>query len=119
MRLTIHERSTQVTPTGAGISWLGFVVSPDHRLLKARKVRYATRRLGQRYAAYRSGAIAFGEFDASVRGWINHARHADSWCQRRHLLEPFVLMPGDVPRGQADGTMRPKKISLAPLHGVQ
>jgi hypothetical protein len=91
----------------------------DHRLLKARKVRYATRRLGQRYEAYRSGAIAFGEFDASVRGWINHARHADSWGLRRHLLEPFVLMPGDVPRGQADGTRKPKKISRAPLRGAQ
>ena len=119
LRLTIHERSTQVTPTAAGIPWLGFVVFPDHRLLKARKVRYATRRLGQRYEAYRSGAIAFGEFDASVRGWINHARHADSWCQRRHLLEPFVLMPGDVPRSPDDFPTRRKKISLAPLRGAQ
>jgi RNA-directed DNA polymerase len=119
LRLTIHERSTQVTPTATGIPWLGFVVFPDHRRLKARKVRYATRRLGQRYDAYRSGAISFGEFDASVRGWINHARHADSWGLRRHLLEPFVLMPGDVPRGQADGTRKPKKISRAPLRGAQ
>ena len=108
-----------MTPTADGIPWLGFVVFPDHRLLKARKVRYATRRLGQRYEAYRSGAIAFGEFDASVRGWINHARHADSWGLRRHLLEPFVLMPGDVPRSPDDFPTRRKKISLAPLRGAQ
>jgi len=119
LRLTIHENCTQVTPTATGIPWLGFVVFPDHRRLKARKVRYATRRLGQRYDAYRSGAIAFGDFDASVRGWINHAQHADSWGLRRHLLEPFVLMPGDVPRSVDDFPTRRKKNSRAPLRGAQ
>ena len=37
---------------------------------------------------------AFAEFDASVQGWINHVRYADSWGLRRHVLEPFVLSPG-------------------------
>jgi len=119
LRLTIHERSTQVTPTAAGIPWLGFVVFPDHRLLKARKVRYASRRLGQRYAAYRLGAIAFGEFDAGVRGWINHARHVDSSGLRRHLLEPFALMPGDVPRSPDAFPTRREEISRAPLRSAR
>jgi RNA-directed DNA polymerase len=107
LRLTIHERCTQVTPTAGGIPWLGFVVFPEYRLVKARKVRYATRRLGERYEAYRSSTIAFAEFDASVRGWINHVRHADSWGLRRHVLAPFVLKPGDMPRREA--TNRPEK----------
>lgn len=97
LRQTLHERSAQVTPTEHGIPWLGFVVFPDHRLVKARKVRYATHRLGERYAAYQSGALSFAEFDAGVRGWINHVRHADSWGLRRHVLAPLLLKPGDVP----------------------
>ena len=36
------------------------------------------RRLGQRYEAYCSGQMSFAEFDASVQGWINHVRFADS-----------------------------------------
>ncbi len=109
----------QVTPTADGIPWLGFVVFPDHRLIKARKVRHATRRLDQRYAAYLSGAMPFAEFDAGVRGWINHVRHADSWGLRRHLRAPLVLKPGDVPRAQWDAAARAKQISRAPLRGSQ
>jgi len=37
-RLVLHESSTQVLPVDCGIPWLGFVVYPTHRRLKARKV---------------------------------------------------------------------------------
>ena len=47
-RLTIHEAATQVLPTACGIPWLGFVVYPTHRRVKARKVRNTTRHLGER-----------------------------------------------------------------------
>jgi RNA-directed DNA polymerase len=98
LRLTLHESRMQVTPTSSGIPWLGFVVFPEYRRVKARKVRHATRRLGARYEAYCAGEISFAEFDASVQGWINHVRHADSWGLRRHVLAPFRLNRPDVPR---------------------
>ena len=87
----------QVLPTASGIPWLGFVVYPGYRQVKARKVNHATRRLGQRHEAYCSGQMSFAEFDASVQGWINHVRFADSWGLRRYMLAPFVLKPGDMP----------------------
>ena len=48
----------------AGIPWLGLVVFPDHRLVKARKVRFSTRRLRARYVDYLDGTLSFAEFDA-------------------------------------------------------
>lgn len=90
LRLEFHQGSAQVQPVQAGIPWLGFVVFPTHRRVKARKVVQASRRLGERYTAWRAGEISFAEFDASVQGWINHVRYADSWGLRRHVLEPFV-----------------------------
>ena len=86
LRLRIHEDSAQVMPVHGGIPWLGFVVYPTHRRIKARKVRNATRRLGERLAAYRGGEISFAEFDASVQGWVNHVRYADTWGLRRHTF---------------------------------
>jgi len=98
LRLTMHETRAQVTPVAVGIPWLGFVVFPDHRLVKARKVRFSTRRLRKRYVDYRAGALSFAELDASVGGWINHLRYADTWGLLQHVLEPFVLKTGDTPR---------------------
>jgi len=55
------------------------------------KVVEASRRLGERFEAWQQGNISFAEFDASVQGWINHVRYADSWGLRKHLLKSFKL----------------------------
>jgi hypothetical protein len=86
LRLTIHEPQAQVIPCAHGIPWLGFVVYPTHRRVKARNVVKFSQRLRARWADYCAGQISFAEFDASVQGWINHVRYADSWGLRTHVL---------------------------------
>ncbi|WP_295882769.1 hypothetical protein [uncultured Thiohalocapsa sp.] len=44
LRLRVHAGAAQVSPVSAGVSWLGFVLYPTHRLVKARKAVAATRR---------------------------------------------------------------------------
>jgi RNA-directed DNA polymerase len=92
-----------VPPVDAGIPWLGFVVYPTHRLVKARKVRSATRRLRSRVADYHAGLISFAELDASIQGWINHVSHADSWGLRRHVLDGLPIRPAEHRRARAAG----------------
>ncbi len=93
MRLTLHEAEAQVVPTRVGIPWLGFVVYPDHRKLKRRNVVDFTRRLERNLDLYQSGEISFAELDASVQGWINHVRYADSWGLRGYLFERHPIRP--------------------------
>jgi len=85
-RLCIHENSAQACPTRDGVPWLGMVIYPDYRHLKARKVRNATRHLTTQYRRWQQGAISFAELDACVKGWVNHASHADSWRLRSTVL---------------------------------
>lgn len=106
LRLTIHDHKAQVLPTRNGIPWLGFVVYPEFRKVKARKVRHATRRLQERYHAYCNEQISFAEFDASVQGWINHVRFADSWGLRRHVLKSIRIKPGDLRQKNARAAAR-------------
>jgi len=93
LRLTIHAESAQVAAVTSGISWLGFVVYPTHRRVKARKVVQGTRRLAGRVDAWRTGRISFAKFDSSVSGWINHVRYADTWGLRKEVLGRFVWGP--------------------------
>jgi RNA-directed DNA polymerase len=86
LRLTIHEERAQVMPVTQGIPWLGFVVYPDHRLVKRRKVVNFRRRLAQRLDDYHAGRISYAEFEATVRGWINHVSTANSHGLRRAIL---------------------------------
>jgi hypothetical protein len=101
LRLVIHDSRAQVLPVEAGIPWLGFVIYPTHRLVKARKVRYAHRRLHARLIAYHAGEISFAELDASIQGWINHVGHADTWGLRRHILETLPIRPAEHRRAIA------------------
>jgi len=99
MRLTVHEREAQVIPCEQGIPWLGFVVYPTHRRLKRRNVVNFTRKLEHNIDLYETGAIPFAELDASVQGWINHVRYADSWGLRGHIFanHPIKSHPDPQP----------------------
>ncbi len=95
LRLTIHEREAQVMPTRDGIPWLGFVVYPAHRRLKRRNAVNFTRRLRRNISRYRQHKISFAELDASVNGWVNHVRYADTWGLRGHIFGQHPISPPD------------------------
>ena len=91
LRLTLHDAEMQVVPSACGIPWLGFVVYPDHRLVKRRNAVNFTRRLARNITDYRAGRMSFAELDASVQGWINHVQSADTWGLREHLFSTHPL----------------------------
>jgi hypothetical protein len=94
-RLTIHDRSAQPRPVVEGISFLGFIVFPDRRRLKARK-GLAFRRKLKRLAANASRET----LKASLAGWINHARYANTVGLRRAVLESCGLLAEGVGDGR-------------------
>ena len=73
-------------PVRHSIPWLGLLVYPNHHRVKARNVHNFRHRLRERWEEYCDGEISFAEFDASVQGWINHVRYADTWGLRQHVL---------------------------------
>ena len=94
LRQTLHERRAQPRPVTEGIPFLGFVVFPTHRRLKSRTGIAFRRRLQQRLALYVAGEIDSHELAASILGWIEHARHGDTWGLRRSLLSHFAIPGG-------------------------
>lgn len=93
LRLTLHEREAQVMPCESGLPWLGFVVYPSHRRLKRRNTVHFTRRLACNIDLYQAGDISFAELDASVNGWVNHVRYADTWGLREHIFSTHPIVP--------------------------
>jgi len=91
LRLTAHENSAQPRPTHCGVPFLGFQVFPDHRRLKRRNVVQARRRLRALRDACQTGEVSLERLRAGVLGWINHARHGDTWGLRRAVLTDIVV----------------------------
>jgi RNA-directed DNA polymerase len=89
-RLTIHP-GAQPRPVAEGIPFLGFHIYPDKRRLKRRKGVYYGRRLGRLLRQYEQGEIALDVVSASVRGWVNHLRYANTVGLRKKLLVERVI----------------------------
>ena len=85
LRLTIHP-GAHVRPVTEGIPCLGFVVFPDRRRLKRRKVIHFARRLRGLATAVAVGEVPVARLSASVLGWINHACHGNTVGLRKAVL---------------------------------
>jgi hypothetical protein len=92
-----HEQRAQVRPVTAGIPWLGFVVYPSHRRVKRRNALNYRRRLRRLLRDHELGRISFGELQASIRGWVEHVRYADTWGLRREVLGAVRVRPRATP----------------------
>lgn len=91
LRLTLHQRQAQPRPVSEGIPFLGFTLFATHRRLKRRKAVYARRRLTLQCAQVSAGALPLDAFHASLRAWIAHTQHGDTWGLRRAILRRLIM----------------------------
>ena len=91
IRLTLHEESAQIFPVATGIPFLGFRVYPDHRRIKRRKVIHFRRKLHRALKEYQTGIKSREDLNATLQGWINHVRYADTWGLRQSVLGDIAL----------------------------
>jgi hypothetical protein len=86
-RLTIHAGSAYPRPVTEGIPFLGFRIFPDHRRLKQRKGFAYRRKLRHLLRTVDEKTV-----HASLQGWINHVRYADTFHLRQSMLKEFELL---------------------------
>jgi hypothetical protein len=90
-RLTLHANKSRVYRCRDGFPFLGFQLLPTHaRLLRPNVVRFR-RHLRQLHAEYHAGRIDKEAVNQSVRAWISHAMHGDTWRLREQLFDAFTF----------------------------
>ena len=90
LRLTIHP-GAHPRPVEEGIPFLGFVVYPERRRLKRRKVVSYWRRLRALTQSYLLGDISLEQLTASTRGWFNHTRYGNTVGLRKAVFGSMAL----------------------------
>jgi RNA-directed DNA polymerase len=91
LRVTLHDRSSTVYPVSNGIPFLGFVTYPSHRLLKRRNGAAFARRFRRQLQQLAAGELDYADVEASVRGWLAHAAHGDTYGLRRALVSDQLI----------------------------
>ena len=85
-RLTLHENKCQGRPVTEGIPFLGFIIFPNHKLLKQQKGIAFQRKYKILRKEFGLRKISFEKITSSVQGWVNHVRYADTWRLRLAIL---------------------------------
>jgi retron-type reverse transcriptase len=91
LRLLLHPRKSVVFPVKVGVDFCGFRIFPTHRRLRRSSVRRFVRRFRRQRTAYQDGALSLEEMTTSVRSWIAHAEHGNTWRLRRRLFADYPL----------------------------
>ncbi len=91
LRLKLHEERAQVSPVTNGIPFLGFRVYPTHRRLKRSNSLKFQRRFKALAKQYEHGELPLVRLNESVRGWVNHASHGDTYGLRRAILGSRII----------------------------
>lgn len=96
-RLSLHPGKSRVYWCRDGFPFLGFRLFPEHmRLARPNVVRFR-RRLKQLHADFHAGLISKETVNQSVRAWIGHAMHGDTWRLREQIFEQFPFLAGQFP----------------------
>ena len=96
LRLTIHQKDPQPTPTAHGVTFLGFRCFPDHRRLKRQKVIYARRKIKADWNDVQNNEMTAEAFAQRLQSWISHAGYGNTWGLRRSILRDLELLDGEL-----------------------
>jgi len=86
LRLTLHEGSAHPRLVWKGITFLGFIIFPEHRRLKPPKGYAFRRRWRYLYSMRRTGHMTPETLKIHAVAWANHACYGDTWNLRRKIL---------------------------------
>lgn len=78
LRLRLHKNKASIRPVRAGLTFVGYRIWPNHRLLKKDNIRRFSRRLRWMKQAYAEGKLGWADVKLRLDSWLGHAKHADS-----------------------------------------
>jgi len=91
LRLRLHQHKCQIRRTDQGVTFLGFRVFPDFRLLRRGNILRMRRRMCRLQTQYAGGELSWGEVTRAVQGWLGHAGFGDTYRLRERLFAQYTF----------------------------
>ena len=114
-RLRLHAGKVRFVPAERGVTFVGFRVWPEHRLLRKQNVRCFRRRLRWMRAAYARGEIQWDDIRPRLASWIGHARQANSERLLRRLSRDWRFTRAGVKGSCSAGRVVEQQSTQLPL----
>lgn len=73
--LTVNPRKVRIYPCRLGVDFVGYVIYPNSRRVRAASVRRFRRRFRRHLRGYHAGAVSEAKLNNMVNAWSAHVRH--------------------------------------------
>ncbi len=91
LRLRLHPNKSRIFRTQDGVDFLGYRIYADFMRVRKSNVKRFRKRLRLLVRLYKEGRISLQEVQCSIRSWIGHVKHADSYGLREEILSSAVF----------------------------
>ena len=89
LRLKLHPVKSQIFASKHGINFVGFRILPDRIRVRNHNLRLGRKRLQQMLCDYKNGKIEQREISQSIKSWIAHLEHGDTWRLQQKIFKDF------------------------------
>lgn len=87
--LNLHPKKIILQPFHRGVDFLGYVIFPDHRLVRTKTKKRMFRKMRERAKEYREGMIDKLTFEQSLQSYLGVLSHANTFQLRERMLNGF------------------------------
>ena len=91
VKLTLHQKKSQIYQTRSGVPFLGYKVYPTHRLVVTQNICRFRRRTKKYMRLLLMKVISGEKIAASIQSWLGYAGHADSHHLCKTLLSELAM----------------------------
>ena len=79
LRIELHPKKVQIRPLSQGIDFLGYVMLPNHRVLRTSTKRRMKRKLSQRLDEYYREEVSSQSMNQTLQSYLGMLSHADTY----------------------------------------
>jgi retron-type reverse transcriptase len=89
LKLELHPHKISLRPLAQGIDFLGYVILPNHRVLRTTTKRRMLRKVSERHSGYFKGEVAGDSFNQTMQSYLGMLSHADTHELTQNLKNQF------------------------------
>jgi len=120
--LTVNPRKVRIYPSRLGVDFVGYIMYPYGKLVRASSLRRFRRKFHRNLKAYHKGAVSEQRLDDMVNAWSAHVRHGSGEPLIKQITEEldshkFIAFVRKKHRQNLRRLRKPTQLSLLDFDG--
>lgn len=91
LQLDLHPNKAEIFPIKNGVTFLGYHVFNSHRRIQKSNINRFLNRMKLKQFEYANNKIKLKDITQSIKAWIGHSAHADTYHLREDLFQNLIF----------------------------